>query len=82
MLLAPPCTSAMMAVPIILLRGEPRPLPGSFVPRCDEDGFFMPKQCNELQKQCWCTDRNGAEYPRTRVNMNTVNFNCSKLKKI
>uniref|UniRef100_T2M8U2 Testican-2 n=1 Tax=Hydra vulgaris TaxID=6087 RepID=T2M8U2_HYDVU len=72
----PPCTSAMMAVPIILVRGEPKPVPGFYVPRCDEDGFFLPKQCNESQKQCWCANRNGTEYPGTRGTMDTDDFNC------
>lgn len=56
----------MQAVPTILLRGEPKPMPGLFTPKCDEDGFFMPKQCNKKRGDCWCVDRNGAEIDGTR----------------
>ncbi|XP_057313784.1 testican-2-like [Hydractinia symbiolongicarpus] len=64
--LTPPCTKIMQAVPTILLRGEPKPMPGLFTPKCDEDGFFMPKQCNKKRGDCWCVDRNGAEIDGTR----------------
>lgn len=54
-----------MDLPTIVLRGVPKAMPGFFVPRCDEDGFFMSKQCNP-KKECWCVDRNGAELMGSR----------------
>jgi len=56
----PPCTKLIKDVPVLMLRGVPTPMPGFFVPRCDDDGFFMPEQCNP-RKECWCVDRNGGE---------------------
>lgn len=63
--ITPPCTTLIKDLPTIVLRGVPVPMPGFFVPRCDDDGFFMPEQCNP-RKECWCVDRNGAELGGTR----------------
>lgn len=62
----PPCTRLIKDVPVLMLRGVPTPMPGFFVPRCDDDGFFMPEQCNP-RKECWCVDRNGGELLNTRT---------------
>lgn len=56
----PPCTRLIKDIPVLMLRGVPTPMPGFFVPSCDDDGFFMPEQCNP-RKECWCVDRNGGE---------------------
>merc|ERR1712188_84358 len=58
----PPCTHLLEKIPAVLLNGKPEPIPGRFAPQCDEDGFFMPKQINNVRKEQWCVDRNGAEY--------------------
>lgn len=63
---SPPCTNVIKNVPILMVRGQPAPMPGFFVPRCDDDGFFMPEQCNPM-KECWCVDRNGGELLGTRT---------------
>lgn len=55
----PPCLASLNNVPSILLRGEPMILPGAFVPRCDDDGFYSKVQCNGGTGDCWCVDRNG-----------------------
>lgn len=62
----PPCTKAIDSVPTIMMGDEPRPI-GRFIPTCDEDGFFAPMQCN-IEGNCWCVDRNGAEIKGTRKN--------------
>lgn len=62
----PPCTNVIKDIPILLLRGVPTPMHGFFVPRCDDDGFFMPEQCN-LRNECWCVDRNGGELAGSRT---------------
>jgi len=74
---SPPCTKAIQDVPTMILRGEPRPM-GKFTPTCDEDGFFMPKQCN-TNNECWCVDRNGSEIKGTR-NLEFVSCNGSPTK--
>jgi Thyroglobulin type-1 repeat. len=58
-----------------MLRGVPTPMPGFFVPRCDDDGFFMPQQCNP-RKECWCVDRNGGEYSGSRVSKKSAVCAC------
>jgi len=62
----PPCTHALESVPTVLMGGEPRPLPGLFEPKCDEDGFFMPMQHNKNNGDYWCVNRNGAEIRGSR----------------
>jgi len=62
----PPCTNVIKDVPILLLRGVPTPMHGFFVSRCDDDGFFMPEQCN-ARNECWCVDRNGGELTGSRT---------------
>lgn len=61
----PPCLQKLRKMPSILLRGESRPLPGIYTPSCDEDGFYIPRQCRAIDrsgnKECWCVDRNGGK---------------------
>jgi len=64
----PPCTHALESVPTVLMGGVPKPLPGLFEPKCDEDGFFMPMQHNKKKGEYWCVNRNGAEIRETRDN--------------
>ncbi|MGH0135079.1 UNVERIFIED_CONTAM: hypothetical protein FKN15_013459 [Acipenser sinensis] len=44
----------------------PRPIPGQYVPNCDDQGNYSPLQCHASTGQCWCVDRNGQEIPGTR----------------
>jgi len=77
----PPCLAKMKGVPTILHRGQPIPLPGHFLPRCDVDGFYMPMQCHikATAEFCWCVDRNGGKiegsYKKGKVKCddNTIN---------
>lgn len=61
----PPCTRILQAVPSLLVAGIPVPFPNVYAPKCDVDGFFMPKQCHK--DECWCADRNGAEVKESRT---------------
>ena len=45
-----------------------RPMPGAFVPQCDEQGDYMPVQCHGSVGSCWCSDAQGTEIPGTRIN--------------
>lgn len=71
--LTPPCTHALESIPTVLINGKPRPFPGLFTPKCDEDGFFMPMQRNKRKGEYWCVDRNGAEVYGSR---NTTLVKC------
>lgn len=40
--------------------------PGSFRPKCDKNGDYMPLQCYGSIGYCWCAFPNGTEVPHTR----------------
>uniref|UniRef100_A0A915I3J8 Thyroglobulin type-1 domain-containing protein n=1 Tax=Romanomermis culicivorax TaxID=13658 RepID=A0A915I3J8_ROMCU len=41
---------------------------GNFVPVCDDNGDFRPKQCSTSQGQCWCVDpKTGQEIEGSRT---------------
>ncbi|XP_004620647.1 HLA class II histocompatibility antigen gamma chain [Sorex araneus] len=40
--------------------------PGSFRPKCDENGNYLPLQCYGSIGYCWCVFPNGTEVPNTR----------------
>lgn len=40
-----------------------------FVPECEDDGTFKPKQCHALVSQCWCVDDRGKEVEGTRISV-------------
>ncbi|XP_051487204.1 HLA class II histocompatibility antigen gamma chain isoform X1 [Apus apus] len=39
--------------------------PGHFRPRCDENGDYLPKQCNPSTGYCWCSYKNGTKIEGT-----------------
>lgn len=39
----------------------------SFVPSCDDDGYFRRVQCDVGRGQCWCVDPHGGELTGTRI---------------
>ena len=47
------------------MRGEPQPIAGAYTPSCDQDGYYLPRQCRTLDKdgnkECWCVDRHGSK---------------------
>ena len=52
------------------------PLPGDFMPRCNEDGSFQQIQCHESDGDCWCVDGDGVELINTRKK--DANINCTQ----
>ncbi|WP_395241727.1 thyroglobulin type-1 repeat-containing protein, partial [Salmonella sp. s51933] len=52
----PPCTEALKLF---------TPVMKKFAPKCDEDGFYQPLQCNK--GKCWCVDRFNQEVEGTRA---------------
>lgn len=48
--------------------------PGSFRPKCDENGNYLPLQCYGSIGYCWCVFPNGTEVPNTR---SRGHHNCS-----
>jgi len=41
-------------------------MPGQYIPTCDLNMFYLPKQCNFSSRECWCTTPEGAEVQNTR----------------
>ncbi|XP_066454208.1 saxiphilin-like isoform X2 [Eleutherodactylus coqui] len=49
------------------LLGGNKPKIGAFVPKCDEKGDYIPKQCHGSTGQCWCVNTDGEEIAGTRT---------------
>ena len=54
---------------------SPFPIVGAFIPECNEDGTYKPKQCHGSTGQCWCTTPGGKEIEGTRQR---GSVDCSK----
>ncbi|KAH0629798.1 hypothetical protein JD844_012183, partial [Phrynosoma platyrhinos] len=40
--------------------------PGTFIPRCNEEGYYKATQCHGSTGQCWCVDKYGNEIAGSR----------------
>ncbi|XP_056419511.1 saxiphilin-like [Hyla sarda] len=49
------------------LGGGKRPMMGAFVPKCDDDGEYVPKQCHGSTGHCWCVNKDGEEIEGSRA---------------
>lgn len=50
---------------------------GVFIPECNqEDGAFLPEQCNVTAGVCWCVDEKGHEKPKTRSRVQPGTRDC------
>ncbi|KAK3563522.1 hypothetical protein QTP86_030392 [Hemibagrus guttatus] len=52
------------------------PLAGAFVPQCDDEGNYWPRQCHSSTGHCWCVDSRGQERVGTRTPHGTPLINC------
>ncbi|XP_043926434.1 thyroglobulin-like [Protopterus annectens] len=41
------------------------PMPGAFIPKCDEKGAYLPMQCHASTGRCWCVGRRGKKFVET-----------------
>lgn len=57
---------------------EGRPIPGVFVPRCDENGQYLSIQCHGSTGHCWCVNSRGEERPGTRTPPGTPSVDCDR----
>ena len=39
----------------------------TYIPQCEADGSFSPKQCDRATGYCWCVDENGGKIPGTNT---------------
>lgn len=42
-------------------------LAGTYVPMCDQDGYYQPMQCHTATGMCWCVNKHGVEFANSRT---------------
>ncbi|XP_047211324.1 nidogen-2 isoform X2 [Girardinichthys multiradiatus] len=52
---------------------------GAYIPQCDSDGQYRPRQCHGSTGHCWCVDSRGQEKPGTRTPPGTAPKVCDIL---
>ena len=66
-----PCHKALLALP--------RPIPiGTFVPTCEDDGYYSPQQTWGSTGESWCVTREGKEIAGTRTSPGQPPYDCNK----
>ena len=66
-----PCHEALLKLP--------RPIPiGTFVPQCEDDGYFSLQQMWGSTGQVWCVTRDGKEIEGTKTNPGEPTHDCNK----
>ena len=53
-------------------------LPGTYMPSCEEDGYFSATQCHGSTGRCWCTDREGTKLPDTETMPGESMLSCEE----
>ncbi|KAJ0009297.1 hypothetical protein NQD34_000999 [Periophthalmus magnuspinnatus] len=56
---------------------EGHPLIGAYVPQCDANGEYSPKQCHGSTGYCWCVDANGREHEGTKTPPGLGSVECT-----
>uniref|UniRef100_A0A3Q3VSX2 Uncharacterized protein n=1 Tax=Mola mola TaxID=94237 RepID=A0A3Q3VSX2_MOLML len=54
------------------------PLVGAYVPQCDPNGQYIPKQCHSSTGHCWCVDSSGQERAGTRTPPGAPTVDCDR----
>ncbi|XP_029030641.1 nidogen-2 [Betta splendens] len=57
---------------------EGYPIVGAYVPQCDAEGQYLPRQCHGSTGHCWCVDSRGQERPGTRTPPGSSPVDCSR----
>ena len=52
-------------------------MPGTYIPQCQADGSFVPKQCERATGYCWCVNENGGKIPGTHSPPGRAELKCS-----
>ncbi|XP_059802457.1 testican-2 isoform X2 [Hypanus sabinus] len=63
----PPC---LVELEKIQLQEAAQKVPGTYIPSCDQDGYYRKLQCNTYFGECWCVDHQGIEVAGSRVKGN------------
>jgi len=59
--------SCVVMTPCRLMVFKTKPMPGAFIPTCNDDGTFAMTQCHESTGHCWCVNTAGFEVEGTRM---------------
>ncbi|XP_041727860.1 equistatin-like [Coregonus clupeaformis] len=54
-------------------------LPGAYLPTCDYQGQYTPKQCWGSTGSCWCVTCNGLKIRGTETPIGTAPIKCATL---
>ncbi|XP_070786559.1 nidogen-2 [Enoplosus armatus] len=57
---------------------EGYPVVGAYVPQCDAEGQYLPRQCHVSTGHCWCVDGRGQERAGTRTPPGTPSVDCDR----
>ncbi|XP_045910130.1 nidogen-2 isoform X2 [Micropterus dolomieu] len=57
---------------------EGHPIAGAYVPQCDANGQYTPRQCHGSTGHCWCVDGTGQERRGTRTPPGTPRVDCDR----
>ncbi|KAM6893502.1 nidogen-2 [Xenentodon cancila] len=57
------------------------PVAGAFVPQCDGNGQYVPRQCHGSTGYCWCVDSRGEERPGTRTGPGSPSVDCDRAER-
>ncbi|XP_036430094.1 testican-2 isoform X1 [Colossoma macropomum] len=63
----PPCLAELERIQ--MQEGAKKKL-GTFIPSCDEDGYYRKLQCDQSRGECWCVDQHGGELMGSRIHGN------------
>ncbi|XP_056326978.1 testican-2 [Danio aesculapii] len=63
----PPCLAELER---IQLQEGAKKKPDTYIPSCDEDGFYRRLQCDKSRGECWCVDQHGGELMGSRIHGN------------
>ncbi|XP_062417347.1 nidogen-2 isoform X2 [Pungitius pungitius] len=57
---------------------EGYPIVGAYVPQCDDNGQYTPRQCHSSTGHCWCVDGRGQERAGTRTPPRRPSVDCDR----
>ncbi|XP_043966031.1 nidogen-2 isoform X6 [Gambusia affinis] len=63
------------------LQSGGQPSVGAYIPQCDSDGQYRPRQCHGSTGHCWCVDSRGQEKPGTRTPPGAAPLACDSLER-
>ncbi|XP_077569667.1 U20-hexatoxin-Hi1a-like [Stigmatopora nigra] len=52
------------------------PIVGAFIPKCEANGDYTPRQCHGSSGHCWCVNEHGQEKPGTRTPPSAGHIEC------